>query len=147
MTAPTVRVSRRFNASPERVFDAWTDPKKVARWFGAPARTMMGVEDEIVRLEIDARLGGKFDFTVRRQGEVVAHLGEYLEFDRPRRLAFTWSVPRYSSEVTVVKLDFAPAAGGCELTLTHEKVAPEYAERTQKGWSTILEAVASVAEL
>jgi uncharacterized protein YndB with AHSA1/START domain len=31
---PTVRITREFDASPEKVFRAWTDPDLVARWLG-----------------------------------------------------------------------------------------------------------------
>ena len=143
MSAPaTVRVTRHFDAAPERVFDAWLEPDQVAQWFGAPAMKMLGTPDEIVRIDVDARVGGKFAFVVRHQGEVIEHVGEYLELDRPRRLAFTWCVPRYSKETTVVRLELSAAAGGTELTLVHERVAPEYQERTATGWSAILGAIA-----
>jgi uncharacterized protein YndB with AHSA1/START domain len=143
MTPATVRVTRQYQASPERVFDAWIDPAKVALWFVAPARAMGMGEDEMLRTEIDARVGGKFLFSVRRQGQVIDHVGEYLELDRPRRLAFTWAVPKFSADATVVRIALVARGTGTELTLTHEGVLPEYSERTQKGWTAISDAVAA----
>ena len=132
----TVRVTRRFGATPERVFDAWLDPQSAGLWlFATPTGQM-------VRVEIDARAGGKFIFVDRREGEDVAHVGEYLEIDRPRRLAFAFSVPKFSMERTRVTVEIAPAESGCELTLTHEGVLPEYAGRTEAGWSAILDGLA-----
>ena len=64
--------------------------------------------------------------------------GQNLEVDRPRRLVFTFGVPKYSTETTRVCIDIVPRDTGCELTLTHEGVLPEYAERTQGGWTEIL---------
>ncbi len=129
----TVRVSHRFTAAPERVFDAWLDPNTAGKWlFAAPSGRM-------VRVEIDARVGGKFVFVNRRDGEDVEHLGEYLEIDRPRRLMFTFTVPKYSSVVTRVTIDIASTETGCDLTLTHDGVLPEWASRGESGWTMILE--------
>jgi uncharacterized protein YndB with AHSA1/START domain len=129
---PTVRITRRFDASAERVFDAWLDPKTAGRWLFATATGQM------VRVEIDARIGGRFIIVERRDGEDVEHRGEYLDIDRPHRLVFTFGVPKYSSETTRVCVDIVPQETGCELTLTHEGVLPDYADRTQAGWTEIL---------
>jgi len=135
----TVRVTRRFDASPERVFDAWLDPAKARRFlFATP-------DGEMVKAEIDARVGGKFTFTDRRpeHGE-IEHVGEYLEIDRPRRLVFSFAVPAYEPTFTKVAIDIAPAGAGCELTLTHEGVLPDYQAQTQQGWGMILDGLAKV---
>jgi uncharacterized protein YndB with AHSA1/START domain len=137
----TVRVVRRFNASPERVFDTWLDPGSAGKFlFATPTGRM-------VRAEIDARVGGKFVFVDRRDGEDVEHVGEYLEVDRPRRLAFTFAVPKFSSQSTTVSIDIVPDGTGCTLTLTHEGVLPDYASRTEEGWSRILDGLVGVLGL
>jgi uncharacterized protein YndB with AHSA1/START domain len=129
---PTVQVKKQLTASAERVFDAWLDPKSAGRWLFATATGQM------VRVEIDARVGGQFIFVDRREGQDIEHCGEYVEIDRPRRLVFTFGVPKYSSETTRVIIDILPRDTGCELTLTHEGVLPEYADRTERGWTDIL---------
>jgi uncharacterized protein YndB with AHSA1/START domain len=132
----TVRVERHLDAPPERVFDAWLDPQRAGKWlFATPTGQM-------VRVEIDARVGGRFVFVDRRDGEDIEHTGEYFELDRPRRLAFNFRVPKFSDEPSLIRIDFAPAGTGCELKLTHEGVFPEYAERTEQGWQEILEGLA-----
>lgn len=133
----TVTVTRRFNASPERVFDAWLDPGVAGKWlFATPT-------GEMVRVEIDARVGGQFIFTDRRDGEDIDHVGEYLEIDRPRRLVFTFAVPKFSSQYSQVSIEITPLKDGCELTLTHEEVLPDYADRTASGWNTLLGSLAT----
>lgn len=138
-TAPVVRVTRRFDASAERVFDAWLHPQTAGKWlFATPTGQMTCVQ-------IDARVGGKF-LLVRRDGEDVQHIGEYLEIDRPRRLVFTFKVPKYSAENTRVSVDIVPDGAGCNLTLTHEHVLPEWADRTKQGWTMILGGLAGQLE-
>lgn len=139
-THPLVRVTRRFSASPERVFDAWLDPDLIGRWMFGPALR----DEEVLRLAIDARVGGSFSFLVRRQGAELDHVGTYREIDRPRRLVFTWGIAGESVEESVVTIDVVPLATGSELTLTHEldpKWA-DYASRTEAGWTKMLDALA-----
>ena len=93
----------------------------------------------MVRVESDARAGGKFVFVDRRDGEDVEHTGEYVEIDRPRRLVFTFAVPKYSPLVTRVTIDIEPTETGCDLALTHDGVLPEWASRSESGWTMILE--------
>ena len=132
---PTVNVTvtHRFTASAERVFDAWIDPAKAGKWlFSTPDGT-------IVKIEIDARVGGKFLVVDRRDGVDVDHVGEYVEIDRPRRLVFKFVVPKYTDHWTTVAIDIASFDDGCELTLTHKGVLTEYADRTTGGWTMMLE--------
>ena len=131
-----VQVTRRFDASAERVFDAWLDPATAGQWLFA---TKTG---QMIRVEIDPRVRGSFTIVDRRDGEDVEHTGEYLEIDRPRRLVFGFRVPKYSQVTTRVSVDIVPLESGCQLTLTHEGVLPDYVSRTESGWRTILDALA-----
>jgi uncharacterized protein YndB with AHSA1/START domain len=131
------RVSHRFRASPQRVFDAWLDSRIAGKWLFA---TAMG---RIVCVEIDARAGGWFYIVERRHGENVEHIGEYLEIVRPQRLVFTLSVEKYSLDFERVTVAFDARGTGCELTLTH-KTKPELARQVSRGWMRMLEGLAAV---
>ena len=125
-------ITRRFDFSIERVFDAWLDPAKASQFlFATPT-------GKLVRVDIDARAGGSFNIT-RRDGEDVEHIGTYLEIDPPRRLVFTFGVPKFSAQMTRVSIDLKPLPTGCELTLTHEGVLPEWLDRGREGWGKILD--------
>jgi uncharacterized protein YndB with AHSA1/START domain len=128
----TVTVTHHFTASPERVFHAWLDPQTAGKWlFATPTGQM-------VRVEIDARVGGRFIIVDRRNGEDVEHTGEYLVIDRPRRLVFTFGVPKYSPLFNTVTIDIEPASSGCDLTLTQKNVPDEYLASNKIGWTGIL---------
>lgn len=137
----SVSVRHRYAVAPERVYDAWIDTNDVCRWLWISKS--MGVPGEFVRAEIDPRLGGRFTFVDRRaEGEVV-FTGTYLALERGKRLAFTWSAPRYSPDEHQVTLTFTPLLGGCEVTLTHRMHSDwaDHARSTERAWRTLLAAV------
>ncbi len=98
---------------------------------------------QMVRVEIDARIGGTFLFVDRRSGEDIEHHGEYLEISRPKRLVFKFVVPKFSPNYVRVAIDIVTAGSGCDLTLLHEGLLPEQQPRVQGGWQSILEALAA----
>ena len=142
MTGPIrLEVSRRIAAPPETVFDAWLDPAGVGDWLFA---TPDGVME---RVEIDPRVGGRFEIDERRGGELAEHFGEYLEIDRPRRLVFSFAAMR-DAGYTRVTVTIVPDGDGSRLTLVHEMDPQwaDYEERTREGWTKILAGLAREVE-
>jgi len=132
----TVKVSRRYAFPPERVFDAWLDPALAGRFlFATP-------EGQMLKVEIDARVGGRFLIVERRGERDDAHEGQYLEIDRPRRLVFTFG-DDIAFDATTVTVEISPTQDGCELVLTHIGVGPEWEADTKAGWTGILEGLAA----
>ena len=129
----TLVVTHRYAVPAERVFDAFLDVAIARRFLFATS------SGEMIESSVDPRVGGQFVYTERRpdMGD-VRHVGEFLEIDRPRRLVFSFGVPQFDPRMTTVAIDIRPDGEGCELTLTHEGVAPAWAEGTKHGWSRIL---------
>ncbi|HEY0947824.1 MAG TPA: SRPBCC domain-containing protein [Opitutaceae bacterium] len=143
-TAPalTALVTRHFNASPERLYDAWLQPALIGRWMFGPAVR----DEEVLRLDVDPRAGGGFSFLVRRQGREIDHVGEYLDLSRPHRLAFTWTTRDSLPATSRVIVAFTPADDGCELTLNHE-LHPDWSDfvgRTEEAWKKMFNVLAAV---
>ena len=100
-------VTRAFNAEPHMVFDAWTKPELVKRWFAPKSRGAL-----VVSTEGDVRVGGGYRtvFSSPRAG-TMAFSGKYLEVVVPSRLVHTEG--------------FEPSANGvegepCVITVTFE---------------------------
>ncbi|TCK26892.1 SRPBCC family protein [Pseudonocardia endophytica] len=88
-----VRLERRYPSDVEDVWDALTDPERIARWF--------------LPVSGDLRVGGHFTTEGNADGEIRV-------CDRPSRLVLTWGGPD-----SVVTLDLAPDGDATVLTLEH----------------------------
>ena len=136
-----IELRRTIAAPPERVFAAWTT-EALLRAFICPGRPGGA------RVTIDARLGGRFhiDMLGEEEGQVWPHDGEYLEFDPPRRLRFTWVSLACPAEVgSQVSIDFSAKGGGTEIVLVHERLATaKDVDGHTKGWTAIFDQLAAV---
>jgi uncharacterized protein YndB with AHSA1/START domain len=121
-----LRMRRRFRASREQVFDAWTNPDVLRRWWAA------GPTWETPHAEVDLRPGGRYRLAMRdpESGAVRAAGGEYVDVNRPERLAYTWTWEGAADEMegsqeTLVTVEFLEDGNATEVVLTHEGFADE----------------------
>ncbi|HUO12934.1 MAG TPA: SRPBCC domain-containing protein [Caulobacteraceae bacterium] len=132
-------MTRYFDASPERVFQAWTDPELSARWlFTTP-------QSEAHSAELDVRVGGRWTIVDRRGGVDYRALGEYLNVDPPRRLVFTFGMPQFSPGFTTVKVEIAAAEAGSVMTLAQEDLPAASIPPLEEGWRAMFETLVLVA--
>ena len=136
---PSLTVKRHYHAPPEKVFSAWTDPKKLGRWF-------CPVACEPILAETEARVGGRYRIVVRAQsGEEHDVSGTFREVVPNRRLVFTWAWRTTPDRESLVTVELKPDGDGTLLTLTHEQFFDEAArDRHQSGWSPILDRLSEV---
>ncbi|MDM0076260.1 SRPBCC domain-containing protein [Variovorax sp. J2P1-59] len=128
---PSLTLRRRFDAAPDKVWRAWTEPQALKQWFGP---------EEIVSVpvaEVDLRIGGGFRVVmVAADGERHEVSGLYREIVPHRKLVFSWSwvsTPERVSRVTVL---IEPDGRGSELTLRHESFFDEAArDGHNHGWT------------
>lgn len=134
---PALVIQRTYAVSPERVYQAWTDPAIASEFLGPS-----DVRAEVP--EMDVRVGGKFRIIMHRpQGEDFIATGVYREVVPNRRLSMTWrwleQDPADEHE-TLLTLEFAPTDGGTAFTLTHDYFASaESRESHNSGWTSIVE--------
>jgi uncharacterized protein YndB with AHSA1/START domain len=125
----TIEVRRLIAASVVEVFRWWTEPELLRRWM-SPVGS--------VDATIDLRVGGSFRI-VMKDGQVeIAHEGEYLEIDPPRRLVFTWR-SRYTDGASLVAVSLEPEGpSATNLAIVHSRLPEAVAPGHQSGWGAML---------
>ncbi len=127
----TVRMERTYQAPAQAVFDAWTSPEVMRRWWHAEH------DWETTVAEVDLRVGGAVRVVMRDPHEGVEYGGggHYTDIDPPRRLAFTW---RWDNDDRrqLIELDFVVAGGATTVHFTHSNLWDEESVRSHEGgWS------------
>lgn len=103
-------------APPPRVYDAWTKPELVRRWW-APAALGM----EMVECQADLRVGGRYRYVVRGPQGELAFSGNYTELSPPSRLLYTHVFePMAAAGELAVTVTFTERGGATELVV-HER--------------------------
>lgn len=110
-----LRMTRLLPASPEDVFDAYTDAEKQKVWF-----SILDEEPGVVEIEVDLRVGGQQtavwgpnrDFLFRETQT-------FLKIDRPHRLVTesVGSTPDGQTMSTRIEIDFDAQDGGTLMTV------------------------------
>jgi uncharacterized protein YndB with AHSA1/START domain len=97
---------------PERVFRALTTAEEMSNY-------LSGFD----HFTFEAQLGGSFEW-VYGDGRIVC--GEVIEFDPPRRLAFTWEFKGSPLPKTVVTFTLERVLGGTRLSFVHSGFSKEF---------------------
>lgn len=136
---PDVRLERVVPGARRELFEAWLDPKALAR-FMTPAQNM-----SCGKVEVDRRVGGKFLITMILGGRELPHHGVYTEITPHERLAFTW-LSHHAGPGSHVHLTFTDAGEGMtRVTLEHYGLAPDKVGPHTQGWTAIVAALAETA--
>jgi len=146
---PAVRLSRTFEAPPERLWQAWTEPQALMQWLGP-----RGIS--VVEADLDLRAGGAYRIVMRNSdGDRIHVFGNYVEVAAPEKLAFTltfrWEeggTTREEAPDSLVTVALRGQEEATELVLTHERIPDDHTRsRLTFGWgSTVDELAAWVSE-
>lgn len=141
----TLVVSRVFDAAPELLFRAWTDPAQLARWWGPG-----GFTNPVC--EADPRPGGALRIVMRApNGAEHPMRGVFSQIEPPRRLVFHWEAldargaPLLAGRTTVT---FRPLGPRTELTVATSGAAlvtdaAKMLDGMEAGWTQSLERLAA----
>jgi uncharacterized protein YndB with AHSA1/START domain len=139
-------LERNIKASPERVFDAFTDPDQLRQWWWPKGFTCPAAE-------VDLRVGGMYrlamewpDFIPTDQQFSHYLGGEYYEIERPHRLVMSGrAINDEHGELfaTLIEMTFEARDGGTALTVRQSYFEPmppaEAMGGAEQGWSEQLD--------
>ena len=123
-------LTKTIRASREKVFQAWTKPDLVKRWFAPGAMTVPSAE-------VEAKVGSSYRIQMLDTDGSTTYTtrGDYKEIIPNEKLVFSWGwegPERYESQVTILLKDNNE---GTELTLIHQRLAnTEAVEKHTEGW-------------
>jgi uncharacterized protein YndB with AHSA1/START domain len=122
---PPLRLERIFNATPERLWSYWTDPKKYAKWFN-PAPI------DLVVHEFDVREGGRIRFDMPQpDGSPNPQEGVFHRLDPYNEIVS--GAPDRSFLMTVTFQELS--AKMTRMAVTVVGVPPEYHAMATQGWN------------
>lgn len=119
VTHATFVIERTYDASPERVFQAFADPNVKSRWFGGPP--------EWVSLEssMDFRVGGReVDNGGPKGGPVHSFDARYQDIVPNERIVFTYDMHLDDNRISVslTTIELSAAGKGTSLVFTEQGV-------------------------
>ena len=140
----TLMLTRTFHAPARWVFEAWSHPKHLVRWWGPADFTLPHCEQ-------DFRLRGKYRFCMRGpDGSDLWVRGEYLEITPHVRLVFTWLREDSEGDIwcdTVVAITLEQRGTTTVLTLNQTTFATvPHCEEHSVGWNECLDRLTSFIE-
>ena len=125
-----VRIERVFAASAEEVFDAWTSPEVMRRWFHVASNW------STPEAEVDLRVGGQVRLVMRRpDGSEVEARGEYTVIERPGRLVMTWTFDDDPSNEQLIELSFSESERSTTVLMVNSGISTDERRDGQDwGW-------------
>jgi uncharacterized protein YndB with AHSA1/START domain len=122
-------IRRILPATQQRVFDAWTRPELMCRWFFPDPRWS-------AKVSADVRVGGTYRLEMRDEaGTIHVQHGEYKVIEPISRLVFTWTCEEVGVVGSEVTIELLGRGDKTELTLRHELPdVPGIRERHEQGW-------------
>ena len=114
---------------PSVVFAAFTDPHRLARWWGPEGFT-------VPALQFEPRVGHAYRIEMQPpEGDAFHLAGEFREVDAPARLAFTfvWEEPDPDDVETLVSLSFGGLGESTQVALTHGRFRTDARRELHRG--------------
>ena len=139
-----VRLERTFDAPAGEVFDAWTNPEVLRRWWKAEP------EGTVPVAEVDLREGGSYRLAMQNPGSEQTHTvrGRYVRVARPELLEYMWAWELDDGSVgeeSTVVVRFHADGDRTNVVLEHSGLpTPDSREKHGHGWNGCLDSLGRI---
>jgi len=121
-----IKITRIYDAPVAAVWDAWTDPEQVAKWWGPRGFTLTTHSK-------DLRPGGHWTYTMHGpDGKDWPNTTVYFEVERHKKLVYDHGAGDDRPPLFRVTALFTDLGGKTKLEMTMTLATPEAAEETRK---------------
>lgn len=137
----SITVRRTYDATPDRIYRAFTEVVDLERWYAPRDLTATVVK-------LDPVVGGAFEIKMGNDESACVCYGTFVELVPFSRIAHTWQWRGEDwDEPTLVTVSIHPAKGGAEVILTHDRFTDgEEANMHCEGWAESLDKLAELVE-
>ena len=132
---PQVRIERVLPAPIQDVFDAWTDPGRMAEWLSPVGHA---------EAEVDLRVMGRFKVSMIGEVTRIEHTGEYFVVNPPNELSFTWQSFYTGTEPSVVTVSLEAEGEETRMVVTHRRLPGSQVDPHTQGWEAMITRLAVV---
>jgi uncharacterized protein YndB with AHSA1/START domain len=145
VTHATFAVERIYEASPARVFAAWSDPAAKARWFADPD----GADGEY---QLDFRVGGReLNRGGAPDGQIYTFDARYQDIVPEERIVYTYEMQQGETRISVslATVELAPAGAGTRLVFTEQGAfldGRDTPDQREQGTGSLLDALGSALQ-
>jgi uncharacterized protein YndB with AHSA1/START domain len=121
-----IKITRIYDAPVKVVWEAWTDPKQVAQWWGPRGFT-------ITTHSKDLRAGGTWKYTMHGpDGVDYPNVTYYFEVEKYSRLVYDHGGSEDRTPLFRVTVNFTEVKGKTKMDMSMALPTPEAAEETRK---------------
>ena len=139
VTHSTFAVERTYDASPARVFAAWAEPERKARWFGNP-------ETGVAEYELDFRVGGREFNRGTVEGNEYTFEARYQDIVPDERIVYAYDMHMDGQRISVSlgTVELAMEENGTRLVYTEQGAyldGLDTPEQRQQGTGSLFDAL------
>ncbi|SHI02767.1 Uncharacterized conserved protein YndB, AHSA1/START domain [Chryseolinea serpens] len=137
----SIFIETTFKSPVEKIWEAWTNPNLIMKWFGSDPK------GKGLSAKLDVRVGGYFEITFQ-DSDLTEHTcsGIYDEVQVLNKLTFSWRWKNEPGDESFVVLSLAPEGKSTRMQFQHKNLSSGSKHDYAKGWQNTFSKPESLVE-